>query len=122
MAEECPCVALQTDHRPWGDSIVLADEADHKVKRVTVLGGKRSSLQRHQKRSEHWFVVSGQAVVTLDAQELHLGPGDAVDIPVHTRHRIANPGSEPMVFIEVQSGEYFGEDDVERIDDDYGRA
>ena len=58
MAEQSQSVAPQTDHRPWGDSIVLADEADHKVKRVTVLGGKRSSLQRHQKRSEHWFVLN----------------------------------------------------------------
>ncbi len=110
------------DRRPWGDFLVLSDEVDHKVKRITVLPGKRLSLQRHQRRAEHWFVVQGEGVVTLDDREIHLAKGQAVDIPERAIHRIANPGQTPLVFIEVQMGDYFGEDDIERFEDDYGRT
>jgi mannose-6-phosphate isomerase len=110
------------DERPWGSFTVL-DEADgFKVKRIEVLPGKRLSYQKHFKRAEHWFVVAGQATVTLDGREVMLEAGEAVDIPVETAHRVENRGGETLVFIEVQSGTYFGEDDIVRLSDDYGRA
>ena len=110
------------DHRPWGYYKVLEDEPDHKTKRIVVLPGMRLSLQRHRRRSEHWHVVSGRAVVTRDGEELPLGAGESVDIPMGAAHRVANPGAEPMTFIEVQRGDYFGEDDIERLEDDFGRS
>lgn len=110
------------DHRPWGYYKVLSDLPDHKVKRIVVFPGKRLSLQRHRRRAEHWTVVSGNLAVILDSEEISLKPGDSIDIPRGARHRISNPGSEPAVFIEVQIGDYFGEDDIERFEDDYGRA
>lgn len=110
------------DERPWGSFTVL-DEADRfKVKRIEVLPGKRLSYQKHFKRAEHWYVVEGRATVTLDGRELVLRAGEAIDIPVNTAHRIENHGDEPLVFIEVQSGSYFGEDDIVRLQDDFGRA
>jgi mannose-6-phosphate isomerase-like protein (cupin superfamily) len=113
---------MQEDHRPWGFYEILADKADHKVKRITVYPGQRLSYQRHDKRSEHWTVVSGWGVVTQNGREVELAVGEAVDLPVGTWHRIQNPGKENLVFIEVQTGEYFGEDDIERVEDDYGRV
>ena len=113
--------ALEHDCRPWGCYDVLSDEADSKVKRIEVTAGSRLSYQRHQQRAEHWFVVAGTPVVTLDGVDKTLAPGDAVDVPVGTAHRITNPGPGRVVFIEVQHGTYFGEDDIERLEDDYGR-
>jgi mannose-6-phosphate isomerase len=110
------------DHRPWGFFEVLSDKEDHKVKRITVYPGKRLSYQRHSKRSEHWHVVAGEAVVTLDGRDIPLGPGESVDIDTGAAHRVANGGAEDVVFIEVQRGEYFGEDDIERLEDDFGRS
>lgn len=102
---------------------MLSDEmAGHKVKRITVRPGKRLSLQYHRKRAEHWIVVSGTGLVTVDGRELGLGPGESVDIPRQAPHRIENIGDEPLVFIEIQQGEYFGEDDIVRIEDDFGRT
>ena len=115
-------MSVLTDQRPWGHYTVLADEKDHKVKRIVVQPGKRLSLQRHQQRAEHWYVVKGEARVTLDESENLLSTGNAVDIPIRTKHRIENTGSEELVFIEVQTGSYFGEDDIERFDDDFGRT
>ena len=114
--------SAETDHRPWGYYTVLADEPDHKVKRIVVYPGKRLSLQKHQKRSEHWFVVSGQGIVTLDGQRLNKKCGESVNIPCGSSHRIENTGTVDLNFIEVQTGEYFGEDDIERLEDDYGRS
>jgi mannose-6-phosphate isomerase len=111
------------DERPWGSFTVLDEElSDHKVKRIVVAPGKRLSYQRHTKRAEHWFVVSGIATVTLDGVELQVPPGASLDIGVGVAHRCENRGTVPVVFIEVQSGTYFGEDDIERIEDDFGRA
>jgi mannose-6-phosphate isomerase len=113
---------LETDERPWGRYAVLSDEASHKVKRIEVLPGKRLSYQRHARRSEHWFVVSGEGVVVLDGAERSVGPGSAVDVPAGTAHRIENRGGVDLVFVEVQHGQYFGEDDIVRLEDDFGRA
>jgi mannose-6-phosphate isomerase len=111
------------DHRPWGSYTVLDDAAGtHKVKRIVVEPGKRLSYQRHGRRAEHWFMVEGSARVTLDGRQCDLGPGEAIDIPRGAAHRIENPGPVPLVFVEVQHGDYFGEDDIERLEDDFGRA
>jgi mannose-6-phosphate isomerase-like protein (cupin superfamily) len=110
------------DERPWGSFQVL-DEADgYKVKRIVVLPGKRLSYQRHAKRSEHWIVVAGTGKVTLDGRELVVGMGETVDVPVGAAHRIENPGNHNLVFIEIQRGSYLGEDDIVRLQDDFGRA
>ena len=114
--------SFETGHRPWGYYKVLADEPDHKVKRIVVFPGKRLSLQKHQKRSEHWFLLSGQGIVTLDGERLNKKGGESVNIPCGSLHRIENSGTVDLNFIEVQTGEYFGEDDIERLEDDYGRS
>jgi mannose-6-phosphate isomerase len=107
--------------RPWGRYDVLADDASYKVKTIVVDPGKRISYQRHDRRSEHWFVVRGNGVVTLDGATREVSAGSAVDVPVGAAHRIENTGAEPLLFVEVQHGEYFGEDDIVRLADDYGR-
>jgi mannose-6-phosphate isomerase-like protein (cupin superfamily) len=108
--------------RPWGYYVVLADMPDHKVKRIHLKPGKRLSLQRHQHRSEHWHMVAGAALVTRNHEQLTLYPGDSIDIPKGAVHRIENRGTDEVYFIEVQQGEYFGEDDIERLEDDFGRT
>jgi mannose-6-phosphate isomerase-like protein (cupin superfamily) len=113
---------METAERPWGTYTVLADEADHKVKRIEVRPGQRLSYQRHARRAEHWFVVSGVGALRLDGIDSLVSAGHAVDIPAGAAHRIENPGTEPLVFIEVQRGDYFGEDDIVRLEDDYGRV
>jgi mannose-6-phosphate isomerase-like protein (cupin superfamily) len=109
------------DQRPWGSFTVL-DEADgYKVKRIEVLPHKRLSYQRHSRRAEHWMVVQGTAKVTLDGREALVRVGETADVPVGTAHRVENPGDERLVFIEVQRGDYLGEDDIVRLEDDFGR-
>ncbi|HUP42805.1 MAG TPA: mannose-1-phosphate guanylyltransferase/mannose-6-phosphate isomerase [Thermoanaerobaculia bacterium] len=108
--------------RPWGRFEVLRDEADFKSKVIRVDPGRRLSYQSHEHRAEHWVIVRGRAEVTLDGRLLHLGPGDHVFIPRGARHRIANPGEEPVLLVEVQLGSYFGEDDITRYEDDFGRS
>ncbi len=115
-------VGLETDQRPWGSYIVLDDQATFKVKRIEVLPGKRLSYQRHAQRSEHWFIVHGTATVTLDGERREVSAGQAIDIPVGTNHRIENASDALVVFVEVQHGDYFGEDDIVRLEDDYGRT
>lgn len=83
---------------------------------------ERLSLQRHQRRTEHWYILEGQAEVTLGDKTMRLGVGESLDILKKTRHRVANPGTTELRFIELQRGDYFGEDDIERFDDDYGRV
>lgn len=109
------------EKRPWGLFMVLAEDAEHKVKRIVVAPGQRLSLQRHARRREHWLVVSGRAAVIMNEQRIDLGPGDSLDIATGAAHRVWNRGNEDLVFIEIQLGEYFGEDDVERLEDDYNR-
>ena len=101
---------------------MLDDEPGHKVKRISVAPGKRLSYQVHAKRSEHWFIVSGEGLVVLDGVEHVVKGGSTVDVHLGTKHRIKNTGSDPLVFIEVQYGSYFGEDDIVRFDDDFGRV
>ena len=108
--------------RPWGAYAVLAEAGDFKVKTIEVQPGQRLSYQQHARRSEHWFVVSGEGVVTLDGRELKVHRGHSVDVPVGVAHRVHNTGSDLLVFVEVQHGDYFGEDDIIRLDDDYGRS
>lgn len=109
--------------RPWGSFTILDEAENYKVKRIEVLPGKRLSYQRHGKRSEHWFVVQGTAKVTLNGSEILVRAGESVDIPVGTAHRVENPlDAETLVFIEAQTGTYFGEDDIERLEDDFGRV
>jgi mannose-6-phosphate isomerase len=111
------------EHRPWGFYEVLSqDKQDHKVKRITVWPGKRLSLQYHQKRSEHWVVVSGCGLVSVEGKQVKLVENESIDIPLRAQHRMENIGDEPLVFIEVQLGEYFGEDDIVRVEDDFGRG
>lgn len=112
---------MEEDHRPWGYYRVLGDEADHKVKRIVVYPGQRLSLQRHQHRSEHWYFLQGKAIVRNGDDEFPVEAGMSVNIPRGAWHRIGNTGDTDMVFIEVQQGDYLGEDDIERSEDDYGR-
>jgi len=110
------------DQRPWGTFTVL-DEADgFKVKRIEVLPGKRLSYQKHGQRAEHWVVVQGTAKVTLDDRDIIVAAGEAIDIAIGAAHRVENPESELLVFIEVQRGGYLGEDDIVRLQDDFGRV
>ncbi len=109
------------DERPWGSFTVLDEGSTYKVKRIEVLAQKRLSYQKHAQRAEHWMVVEGVASVVLDGREYTLSAGQTIDIPKGSAHRIGNPGNDKMVFIEIQRGAYLGEDDIERLQDDYGR-
>jgi len=110
------------DERPWGNFTVLDEGDTFKVKRIEVLPHKRLSYQRHAKRAEHWMIVAGVARVTLDGTVTTLNVGETVDIPVGSAHRIENVGNVKLVFIEIQRGTYFGEDDIQRLHDDFGRV
>jgi len=109
------------EHRPWGGFEILADEREFKAKKITLDPGGRISYQTHAKRAEHWIVVAGRGEVTLDDKLISVGPGESVHIPVGAKHRIHNPEKSPLVFVEVQTGTYFGEDDIVRYQDDYSR-
>ena len=111
------------DQRPWGGFTIIDEGDNYKVKRLEVLPGKRLSYQRHSSRSEHWFVVRGIAKVTLNGVEILLKKGDSLDVLTGDAHRIENPDpAETLILIESQIGDYFGEDDIERLEDDFGRV
>ena len=110
------------DERPWGSYEVLEERPGFKVKVLEVKPGSRLSLQRHAQRGEHWVVVQGVADVVCGEQELQLARGDHIHIPPQTNHRLGNSGSEPLAIIEVQLGDYLGEDDIVRLEDDYKRT
>ncbi len=110
------------DRRPWGSFTVLDEGNNFKVKRIEVLPGKRLSYQKHSQRAEHWVVVQGTAKVTLDDREIIVTSGETIDIAIGAAHRVENPGPDTLVFIEVQRGSYLGEDDIIRLQDDFGRA
>lgn len=109
-------------HRPWGSYQSLDTGDRHQVKRIVVKAGGRLSLQKHHHRSEHWVVVRGTALVTLDGAEKMVHENESIYIPIGTTHRLENPGKIPLELIEVQTGSYLGEDDIIRIEDDYRRS
>jgi mannose-6-phosphate isomerase-like protein (cupin superfamily) len=110
------------DTRPWGTWQVIDVGDRFVVKRITVLPGKRLSYQYHKHRMEHWVVVQGQATITLDDRKVPLDQDEHIHIPVGAKHRIENKTDEEVVFIEVQSGDQLDEEDIIRIEDDFGRA
>jgi mannose-6-phosphate isomerase len=110
-----------TDIRPWGSFTILDEGPGYKIKRIEVNPGHRLSLQMHYHRSEHWIVVSGTARVTCDGQETVLCSNQSTYVPQAKVHRLENPGVIPLVVIEVQNGDYLGEDDIIRFQDDYVR-
>ncbi len=109
------------ENRPWGSFEILYEEEGMKVKRIMVKPGNRLSLQSHQFRAENWVLVRGNAVVTLGEEDIPRSANQVIFIPAHAKHRMANPGTEDVVFIEVQTGTYLGEDDIIRYQDDYKR-
>ena len=109
------------DERPWGSFTVLDEGEGYKVKRIEVKPHKRLSYQRHAQRAEHWFVVAGVALATVDGHDIRVETGEALDIPLGAAHRVENPGDELLVLVEVQRGAYLGEDDIVRLQDDFGR-
>jgi mannose-6-phosphate isomerase len=108
--------------RPWGAWYVLDEGTGFKVKRIEVRSHHRLSLQTHARRSEHWSVVCGTATCHVDGQEHVVTVGGYLDVPLGATHRIANQHDDDLVIIEVQLGDYLGEDDIVRLDDDYDRA
>jgi len=115
-------VSNYKEERPWGTFENLLDVEYCKVKEIVVKKGGRPSYQYHHKRSEVWVVVQGEAVVTLDGVEEVCGVGAVVAVPVGAPHRVENRQDEDLKFIEVQTGTYFGEDDIVRLQDDYSRS
>jgi mannose-6-phosphate isomerase len=110
-----------TELRPWGSFTILEEARGYKIKRIEVKPGHRLSLQMHHHRSEHWIVVSGTARVFCGETEQVLSSNQSTYVPQCTAHRLENPGVIPLVLIEVQNGEYLGEDDIIRFQDDYAR-
>jgi mannose-6-phosphate isomerase-like protein (cupin superfamily) len=110
------------EERPWGSYTVLHTDSKYQVKELLVNSGMRLSLQSHKFRSEHWFIVSGSGLIQLDEKHIVVEQGDAVDVPIGVKHRIACTSDQPLVFIEVQTGISFDESDITRHDDDFGRT
>lgn len=108
--------------KPWGFYEVISDNNDHKIKRIVVDQNSSLSLQSHQSRDETWVIIQGIASATVGNEDFVLTPGENIFVPRLTRHRIRNISNEPLVFIEIQLGDYFGEDDIERYEDEYGRC
>ncbi len=113
---------MTSDTRPWGSYTVLFKGADFQVKRIEVNAGLRFSLQKHFKRAEKWVVVSGTGIAVVGKKELPVKRGSVIEVAVEEVHRMHNTGKEPLVFVEVQLGEYLGEDDIVRFEDDFKRA
>lgn len=109
------------EQRPWGFYEILLETEYTKVKQITVNPGQRLSYQYHSKRQEFWTIVNGSATIVLDDEKILVAQGESIYIPLGAKHRIMNETNELVVFIEVQTGTYFGEDDIIRIDDEYGR-
>jgi mannose-6-phosphate isomerase len=122
MTEKTIDNSARLDRRPWGTFTVLDEGEGFKVKRIEVFPGKRLSYQKHSQRAEHWVVVQGTAKVTLDDREIVIEAGEAIDIGIGAAHRVENPGEQTLLFIEVQRGDYLGEDDIVRLQDDFGRV
>lgn len=113
---------MVTEQRPWGTYTVFADETQFKLKRIDVAPHQKLSLQSHGKRDELWAIVGGEGIVMLDGLEIPVNYGKTIDIQAGQKHRVINTGDETLTFIEIQTGTYFGEDDIVRYDDIYGRV
>jgi mannose-1-phosphate guanylyltransferase/mannose-6-phosphate isomerase len=113
---------IERTERPWGWYETVSEVAGNKVKRIRVHPGQQLSLQKHHQRAEHWVVVLGTARITLDERQFDLQPGQACDIAVGQVHRLANLTAEAVEIVEVQFGSYLGEDDIVRLEDNYGRV
>ena len=122
MTRETTMVEQESEQRPWGGWHVIDVGQGYKVKRIHVTPGQRLSYQLHAHRSEHWVVLYGVATCVIDDVTHVIGPGHSIDVPLGARHRLCNNGTEELVIIEVQRGGYTGEDDIVRLDDDYGRG
>tara|TARA_B100001093_G_scaffold385698_1_gene371553 strand:+ start:2090 stop:2449 length:360 start_codon:yes stop_codon:yes gene_type:complete len=112
---------IYKEKRPWGSFYIIAEEESYKIKKIEVNSGHRLSYQLHKKRSEVWTIINGNGKILLDDIEYKYSPGDTFVIPKGIKHRIENNSKDKTVFIEVQTGNYFGEDDIVRLDDDYKR-
>ena len=113
--------SIEKVERPWGTFYVIHDEPNYKIKRIEVNSGGRLSYQFHYKRSEAWTVIEGIATITLDGETKDYSKGQTIIIPQGVKHRVQNKTNKKIIFIEVQTGSYFGEDDIVRIEDDYDR-
>ena len=122
MTANCQLTALMAETRPWGSFTILDEGDGFKVKRISVKPGEKLSLQYHHHRSEHWTVVQGEATVTIGESTKPVKINESVYIPLKEKHALANEGEELMQLIEVQLGDYLGEDDIVRLEDRYGRA
>jgi len=111
-----------TDERPWGSYEVLLKEKTFQVKRIQVKPHQRLSLQKHSKRAEKWVVTQGKGLVSLGEKEVPVERGSLIEVAIGESHRMANTGDEPLVFVEVQLGDYLEEDDIIRLEDDYKRS
>ena len=113
---------LNDNTRPWGKFEILEEREEFKIKKITVNPGQRLSYQFHNKRSESWTIVKGSGIFTIDDVEKEVKYGDSLIIPIKSKHRLFNNSKNNLVFIEIQTGDYFGEDDIVRIKDDYNRT
>tara|TARA_B100001057_G_scaffold499798_1_gene611853 strand:- start:18256 stop:18609 length:354 start_codon:yes stop_codon:yes gene_type:complete len=113
---------ISKEDRPWGSFYVIHDEETYKLKRIEVKSGQRLSYQYHSRRSESWTIVEGNGIVTLEGKDFKVSVGKTILIPKKSKHRIFNNSDKLLIFIEVQTGTYFGEDDIIRISDDYNRV
>jgi mannose-6-phosphate isomerase-like protein (cupin superfamily) len=122
MSSSTRTQTIERTTRPWGWFETVSEMPGSKIKRIGVNPGQQLSLQRHHRRAEHWVVVQGTAHVTLDGREFDLDVGGQCDIALGQVHRITNRTLAPVEIVEVQFGTYLGEDDIERLQDDYGRT
>jgi mannose-6-phosphate isomerase-like protein (cupin superfamily) len=113
---------MNFEERPWGNYTVLYTEENCQVKKLVVDPGKRISLQSHKFRAEHWFIVSGNGIAELDGDEIEVGPGSTVDVPIGWKHRITCTSQRSLTLIEVQTGSFFEESDIIRYEDDFNRS
>ncbi len=112
----------ETDVRPWGQYTILLDADNCKVKTITIKPGESPSYQYHYKRMEHWVIIQGEGKVIINDVERKVSAGDYIFVSRLDKHKVINSGQEDLVFIEIQTGEYFGEDDIVRLEDKYGRT
>ena len=115
-------MSFSTTTRPWGTYTVLEEGSHYKIKRIVVNPGQKLSLQKHQHRAEHWVVIEGTAKIINGNKESILNTNESTFIPQGEKHRLENPGETPLMIIEVQTGSYLGEDDIQRFEDIYGRV